>query len=399
MFKSITLTASVFIVSNASFATDFTVTFQNWYQVKTNENGTPGNYINNGSTNLPSWLTISSANAEKAKVVVVSSSELNAIGQVTKNYSANGRLKWRVDASDMPMFRKLQVRWDAAGSALASVGAHATDCLTQARAEDVTSASGSKLLSRTWGAERDEQKNSRGITRTYVPSWTSSGAGAYVCYIHQDFLDVKGYSKVKINEAEEMLGATMPTPPTAAYAKGLVEFEVLDASDTPSLEEAYACDDGFIRIYAISTGTKEELVDLQLFTQNNVLIRATAMYVEEDSSFDFCIRSAWPAGTYKLFAKPNGGLRKRTDLQFNGSSPLTPTITYLWGDVDGDNEVTLTDLNNIEAYLGLSSNDPEWYFWKEGFKADGAGCDLNRDNRVDNTDLTMAQQNIGLLGD
>lgn len=401
MIRKLLVLSALFTIGPRVFGADFTVTFHAWYTIKAKANGVPTTYTNNGNTTLPEWLTIYQVGTDKARVFVTAACELNDVGLIRNAYSATGLLKWRVDATGNPSFSLLEVTWDARGDSIASATANATEGLAQARAVEDNTGSTTILVSRTHGSDYDTEKVKQSFSRVFSPAWASSGPGAHFCYVHQDFYILKGYSVVKIVQPEEMLGASPEnmSPTTAAFAKPWVEFVPTEVTDTPTFEEAGSVDDGVIRIYGTSVGTKEEPVDMQLFTQNNILIRALRVYAEADSRIYVSSKSTWPAGTYQLFLKPKNGLRKRTLVNFNGSSPITATISYLWGDVDGDNEVTIADLNNIQAYMGLSSNDPGYDEFKDEFKMTGEACDLNRDNRVDSTDMSMAQQNLGIVGD
>ena len=98
-----------------------------------------------------------------------------------------------------------------------------------------------------------------------------------------------------------------------------------------------------------------------------------------------------PAVSYNLAIVGDKWLQKVVPLNLALSSPPSPNITLLAGDVNGDNSVDPTDFNSFVSAYGSSASLP-------GTGYDPA-CDFNCDGLVDATDFGLFVGNYGRAGD
>lgn len=168
-----------------------------------------------------------------------------------------------------------------------------------------------------------------------------------------------------------------------------------------SEEEALAVDDGRIRIYlTMNNVVANEDVDGQLYSPFNVLL-TNSSYVASDPGAKMFIDTQTPQepGTYKLYLKPDNGLRKLTNIYFDGTTRINLNVSLLWGDINDDNVVTQSDLDIINHWLGTDSNSGQWSTMDEFTEYSAEDCDLNDDLVVNGTDYAMALLNLGVTGD
>lgn len=114
-----------------------------------------------------------------------------------------------------------------------------------------------------------------------------------------------------------------------------------------------------------------------LFTANNVAMDASGI-------FSVKLNRTFASGTYDVLIRgANTLVKKVDDVVANNNGLLGLAVTLTPGDVNGDNEIDLTDIDLIIAgYLGTD-----------------ALLDLNGDGEVDLTDIDLAIGNYLLSGD
>jgi hypothetical protein len=138
---------------------------------------------------------------------------------------------------------------------------------------------------------------------------------------------------------------------------------------------------------------------------------ATSLFVDVYTLSGSPIDSYWvnsdtmTAGTYELdfedfsttsvkaYYYVTGSLRKL--YTFNGTLSYAVNFTPTMGDVDGDNDIDLTDVSLLSANAGATSETFESIGGAFYFDA----YDLNRDGVIDSLDVLIAQTNLGMVGD
>jgi hypothetical protein len=74
----------------------------------------------------------------------------------------------------------------------------------------------------------------------------------------------------------------------------------------------------------------------------------------------------------------------------------TVNFTYLGGDIDGDNEVSILDYLKLSENFGRDSNSPEWH--SNGFNMAAKYSDLDGDNEISILDYLILSGNYGMVG-
>jgi hypothetical protein len=97
-----------------------------------------------------------------------------------------------------------------------------------------------------------------------------------------------------------------------------------------------------------------------------------------------------PLGSYKLIAKREQYLTKATTVELKTKKELQEVILKLWaGDLNNDNRIDITDLTILALAYRSKPGDKYW----------NPLADLNGDSVIDIFDLTMLTQNFGMSGD
>lgn len=103
-------------------------------------------------------------------------------------------------------------------------------------------------------------------------------------------------------------------------------------------------------------------------------------------------------GTYKLRVKAAGALSvlvSNVTVQSGYISNAQASLMY--GDVDGDNDIDVSDLNLVQANLGQSPSSEKWLINELG-GIPSSLADVNRDGVVDSQDLNLVSTRQGLIG-
>lgn len=93
-------------------------------------------------------------------------------------------------------------------------------------------------------------------------------------------------------------------------------------------------------------------------------------------------------GLYDISFKASHWLRK-TITNVAVYEDTTVNVSLINGDVDGDNDVDLRDLNLLAKAIGSRPNTHRW----------NPNADLNGDNKVNVKDIKILRNNLGLVGD
>ncbi|RYG30348.1 hypothetical protein EON81_25080 [bacterium] len=109
----------------------------------------------------------------------------------------------------------------------------------------------------------------------------------------------------------------------------------------------------------------------------------------------------YPDGTYKYVAKAPGTLRcARTVVISGGNVVALPAFAAKYGDIDGDNYVSPTEVALVYGAIGASSaNDDVWYEPYGGSAFSPYQMDFDGDGAVTIADYNLASVNMGLIGD
>lgn len=113
---------------------------------------------------------------------------------------------------------------------------------------------------------------------------------------------------------------------------------------------------------------------------------------------DFLICSDLPTGTYNVYFSAPGFLRRVVNSVVFNDTEFPMSVDLIRGDVNGDNKIDATDVNAIQARLGMSWEHEDWLTPNvNGIFA--AICDLNGDDVVSSADVSLANSRVGLVGD
>lgn len=380
--------------------------FVTWSRVIARENGSKTVIVNTGTTSLPEWLQISKVEATVAKAVVYGQVERSTPGLSRLYREVDGTLKWRLMTGQHPGNNTITVNFGFEGHSEAAVVVGGPDVTAKAKSrEDNGKAATKQLFLNVIGSETDNKDKNTVAQRIYSPTWTQV-TGGYEATIMLDFKSLYTQAVVQATGTEGDVAEPNPfeeviaTPPSSAYAKAW--FEVCSTPRfTPTLTQAYSVDDGRIRIYGSAIGSKYDLARLELFTDAGVVLGMIHTWIEDDDSFFLDTPMPQQAGTYKIYVTPRGALRKRVDFAFDGSSPVQVSPSFLWGDIDGNNQITQFDIDIINRFLNVDTDDQEWGGIDDPVFHDFSGemCDLDGNSVVNSVDVAIAFANLGLNGD
>jgi hypothetical protein len=101
-------------------------------------------------------------------------------------------------------------------------------------------------------------------------------------------------------------------------------------------------------------------------------------------------------GAVKVRLKPQGCLARVVNLDLSPFEGATVNFTYLGGDIDGDNEVSILDYLKLSENFGRDSNSPEWH--SNGFDMAAKYSDLDGDNEISILDYLILSGNYGMVG-
>lgn len=397
----------------------YEVDFVDWYSVAASENGVKTNYINNGSTSLPEWVQITKPATDSAKVSIYSHAERETPGLTRVERQITGKLKWKITTSIEPTPYPIVINFGAEGRAEASGVVGTADTTVKSQGMDDNSKSATKeLFLNTLGGDNDVKLGSNVMTRKYTPTWEPI-SGGWQAYVHFEFKRLYSRAVVLIeggespeyelvNEPEpgNLIEASAPTPRSAAFGKALTQLWSTPRS-VPTYEQALTLDDGCLRIYGKSVGFKNDRMLVELFTGNGVPILGryyTWVGVDGGADDEFYVDTTTlqQAGTYRLYLTPESALRRRFEFNFDGSSPIQLTTSYIWGDINGDNTITQWDIETIQRFMGMNQDHVYWLGGGDDPLYNmygGHHCDLDHDGVVTQTDLGMAFANLGINGD
>lgn len=105
-------------------------------------------------------------------------------------------------------------------------------------------------------------------------------------------------------------------------------------------------------------------------------------------------------GNYRLYFRAPGTLRKRVDVTYVGSTGLSGlSVTLRYGDLDGNNQVSATEVATILANVGKVNTQTSFFDFVRGTNYGVEDCDLNSDGQISSVDYLMALANSGAVGD
>ena len=105
-------------------------------------------------------------------------------------------------------------------------------------------------------------------------------------------------------------------------------------------------------------------------------------------------------GDYRLYFKAPGSLRKRVDVTYVGSTGLSGVnVTLLYGDLDGNNQVSSAEVALIYANIGKTNMQQSFFDIVLGTNYGIEDCDLNKDGSITSVDYLIALANSGAVGD
>lgn len=183
----------------------------------------------------------------------------------------------------------------------------------------------------------------------------------------------------------KLLALFVLTPAAAAYAAGTADSDGSGRSEYSVLGTAF--------------GAGGQWGDWEIYTSLNVLKDTYLCQIEPDGTFDIPMGDDWADGSYKIFLKVQGSLRKQVDVNYVSTGITGVTINLLWGDIDGDNQVAQNDLDFINSKMGMTTTSPEWHHLDEATGYHNNWADLNRDGQVTSVDYNLAHDNLGRIGD
>ncbi len=96
-----------------------------------------------------------------------------------------------------------------------------------------------------------------------------------------------------------------------------------------------------------------------------------------------------PRGNYDVSLKIGSWLRRTFRVDAFGGDVTGVDVTFVNGDVNGDNSVNLVDFLLLRAAFGSTQTSPNW----------NENADLNRDGTVNATDFLILRGNLGRTGD
>ncbi|MBW7927344.1 MAG: hypothetical protein H3C58_04475 [Fimbriimonadaceae bacterium] len=150
-------------------------------------------------------------------------------------------------------------------------------------------------------------------------------------------------------------------------------------------------------VFGSVNGSANSVVPIEIRSTGGTLLDAVMAGVSGsgDLAFDMGELSN---GTYHVYVKPRGALRKKVVVNYTTAGVTGVSFTCLYGDVDEDNDVDDDDLDFITTNLGKDYDDSDWHL------LDGNGmapfmADLNHDGAVTSADYDIADANHGIDGD
>ena len=122
------------------------------------------------------------------------------------------------------------------------------------------------------------------------------------------------------------------------------------------------------------------------------------------SGFGVLTDSTYTPGTYSVYVKAPGSLRKKLTMTVtaNGVAGLDSTdATLKFGDLDGDGTVSQTEVNYVYSKIGTDISNPANYAgaYTPGQTLFPYMADLNNDMQVTQADYNLAYANLGQSGD
>lgn len=106
-----------------------------------------------------------------------------------------------------------------------------------------------------------------------------------------------------------------------------------------------------------------------------------------------------PTGTYDLYVKVRGFLRKKFDnVTITNGTYGGLTATLLNGDINGDNTIDVADYAYISSNFNLTDADSTWERVDANLIAP-KDCDLNGDGSIDIADYAIVSENFNREGD
>ncbi len=135
-----------------------------------------------------------------------------------------------------------------------------------------------------------------------------------------------------------------------------------------------------------------------VFSENNILELNTVTICEADGTF-WIPMDGLADGLYHVYAKPFAGLRKRFDVLYTQAGLAGIVIDFKWGDIDGDNRVTQSEVDFITAMIGMTKDHPDWESISLQYRRCPVDADIDRDGAITAVDLALALPNLGLIGD
>ncbi|MBW7927342.1 MAG: hypothetical protein H3C58_04465 [Fimbriimonadaceae bacterium] len=150
-------------------------------------------------------------------------------------------------------------------------------------------------------------------------------------------------------------------------------------------------------VFASVNGSNNSVIPIEVRNTSETLLDNVQVGVDGSGAFGVDMGEL-SNGTYHLYAKPRGALRKKVIVNYTTSGVTGVSFTCLYGDVDEDNDVDDDDLDFITGNLGKDYDDSDWYL------VDGNGmapfmADLNHDGAVTSADYDVADANHGIDGD
>lgn len=140
-------------------------------------------------------------------------------------------------------------------------------------------------------------------------------------------------------------------------------------------------------------------IEMDVYSANNVPLDMWSVNVSSAGTWD-SLFNEYPAGNYKLYFYTGGSLRKRVDISWNGSQPVTGIDARLkFGDLNMDNYISSAEVAYIYANIGMTHTSPDWHWGAGPGGVAPIQADLNADGAITIADYNMAAPNVGLYGD
>lgn len=309
-------------------------------------------------------------------------------GVTTKNHLARADF-WVSITTDRTGLSKFIVRTRSTGTASASAEVWFPGAVSYARASTARPALRTReVKAHEWKTLDEESKGPATTERNVTVAsaeWTENGDGTRVAHV-----------TIPTGKCGARAVATCPGGgggngiAVTATATGAERIKAIGLKPAGSSGN-YA---GFVM------GTMESFLEsltIEIRNPFNALI--DTQMVSSDTA-EWWLPFDYADGDYRLYFTAPGSLKKRVDITYASSVGVGGLdISLYYGDFDGNNVVTQTEVDAILAKVGTTVYTNAWFE-----NVDGIGCmvgdlDINQDLQITAADYLLAVGNVGRVGD